>query len=84
MTININKIYDSIEAKVTQLTGSRPNATERLGTDLGLDSLDTLDIITEIEQDHNVSIPNEVNGDIPADATLLDLAILLTDKLNEK
>ena len=82
--MDINKIYDSIEAKVTELTGMRPNATDRLGIDLGLDSLDTLDIITKVECDHNVSIPSEVNDEIHADATLLDLAILLTDKINEK
>ena len=84
MKIDINKIYDTIEAKVTEITGSRPNATEMLANDLGLDSLDTLDIIWEVEREHNVSIPDKVTEEIPGNATLLDLAILLTDKLNDK
>lgn len=82
--MNINKIYDTIEAKVTALTGTRPNATEKLGSDLGLDSLDNLEIIWEVEREHNVSISGEVVAKIPADATLLDLTILLTFYLNDK
>ena len=82
--MNINKIYDTIETKVTALTGTRPNATEKLANDLGLDSLDNLEIIWEVEREHNVSISGEVVAKIPADATLLDLAILLTFDLNDK
>ncbi len=82
--MNINRIYDTIEAKVTKITGSRPNATERLVADLGCDSLDTLDIINQVEKELDVYIPNEVASEIPSDTTLLDLAVLLTDKLNEK
>lgn len=82
--MNINRIYDTIEAKVTKITGSRPNATERLVADLGCDSLDTLDIINQVEKELDVYIPNEVASEILSDTTLLDLAVLLTDKLNEK
>ncbi len=82
--MNINQIYDTIEAKVTELIGFYPNATERLEADLGLDSLDALDILISVENEHNVSIPNEVDREIPDNATLLDLAILLTNKLNNK
>ncbi len=82
--MNINRIYDTIEAKVTKITGSRPNATERLVADLGCDSLDTLDIINQVEKELDVYIPNEVASEISSDTTLLDLAVLLTDKLNEK
>ena len=81
MEIDINKIYDTIEAKVTEITGSRPNATEMLEIDLGLDSLDTLDITTEVERVHNVSLPEEIIENIPANATMLDLVVSVTDNL---
>ena len=82
--MDINKIYDTIEARITELTGSRPNPTERLEIDLGLDSLDTLDITTEVERVHNVSIPEEIIENIPANATMLDLVVSVTDNLNKR
>lgn len=84
MEIDINKIYDTIEAKITEITGSRPNATEMLEIDLGLDSLDTFDIITEVEKVHNVSLPEEIIENIPANATMLDLVVAVTDNLNKR
>ena len=84
MEIDINKIYDTIEAKVAEITGSRPNATEMLEIDLGLDSLDTLDITTEVERVHNVSLPEEIIENIPANATMLDLVVSVTDNLNKR
>lgn len=83
--MNVNKIYDTIEAKLTELTGSRPNATERLEADLGCDSLYMVDIMAKVEEEHNVDLSEKLTyREIPQDATVLDLAILLTDKINEK
>ena len=84
MKIDINKIYDTIEAKVAEITGSRPNATEMLEIELGLDSLDTLDIIMEVEKVHNVSLPEGIIENIPANATMLDLVVSVTDNLNKR
>lgn len=50
--ININRIYDIVETALTEIIGSRPNATEQY---LGLDSLDALDIALRVEKETGVS-----------------------------
>lgn len=82
--MDINKIYDTIEARITELTGSRPNPTERLEIDLGLDSLDLLDITLTLEKEYSISIPDESYSRLSADITLLDWVINLHNMLNGK
>lgn len=83
MKLNINKLYDTVEARVMELNGRRPNATEEFEAELGLDSLDGLDIIMTVEEEYNKDLPMGIMEDLPNDATLLDFVLLIYNNLNE-
>lgn len=82
--VRINDIYGTIEASVAKLTGKRPYGTDRLSADLDCDSLDTLEIIMDVEREHNVIIPGKTVKAVSQEATMLDLALLLTARINNQ
>lgn len=71
---NINRIYDIVEAKITELNGSRPNATE---TFLGLDSLDLLEIAFEVENKLGIKNVSDYSSYLNPDMTPLEITISL-------
>lgn len=72
--ININIIYDIVEAAITEILGSQPNATE---TNLGLDSLDIYDIAFRVEKETHIAGIVDNHSLIPYSMTPLEITIHL-------
>lgn len=73
-TININRIYDIVEAKIIELNGSRPDATE---TDLGLDSLDMFDISVAVENQIGIRNVSDYSSHLKVDMSPLEITMVL-------
>lgn len=84
--ININQIYDIVEAKIAEINGSRPNATE---TYLGLDSLDMFDISIAVENQIGIRNGSDYCSHLGTDMSPLEITMVLwraaeTDKSKQQ
>lgn len=76
-----------IESKVNDLLmdmlglDKKPKLTDKLGDDLGADSLDAVEIIMECEVKFNIRIPDEEAENI---LTVQDMVNVVTGKLAEE
>ena len=80
---------EEVRTKICNIIGKTLGvpATDILDTDkmvdnLGIDSLDTIEIIMEVEKEFGISIPDEEANKLSWEATVEDIIKYVTTKLN--
>lgn len=74
MKVDINKLYEVAEDKVHQIIGSRPYVIDK---ELGLDSLDMVDLIWAVEKFFGISFPTDFNKSFNSKMSLLEIVVYL-------
>jgi acyl carrier protein len=75
---NNKKLFEDVITTIKEHTGIEWDISEKdvLKDNLGIDSLDLIDIVTDLENKFNVSLPYEINVE-----TVEELVDLIEEKL---
>jgi acyl carrier protein len=65
MTVSAQRILETLQGRLSDLTGGKPVTGDTdLVADLGLDSLQVMELLMELEDAFDISIPVNVMADV--------------------